>query len=102
MWNGLILKIFKKQTMKRPESASPVDRSPPKRVRWQKSLREECEDAIDVIDIDGSPARRYRAMLLVARVLLHVANRTEASSAALHCIELMRLAVDGVEDGVGV
>ena len=73
---------------------------PPKRVRWQKSLREECEDAIDVIDLDGSPCKRYRAMLLVARVLLHVANRTEASSAALHCLELMRLAVDEIEDPV--
>ena len=86
-----------------------------KRLRWERTLTEECEDAMesvhdssttttDTTTTSSSPApqsreknKRYRAMRLIAKVLLHIANGTEHTSAGMHSVEMMR-EILGVDD----
>ena len=60
---------------------------PPKRVRWERSLKEECEDAMEKIH---RSTQCYTTLRLVTKVMVHIANGTETSSNALHTIEMMR------------
>jgi hypothetical protein len=60
---------------------------------------EECEDAIEHVNKgDASATQRYRAMRMVAKVLVHVAKGTEGGSAGMHSIEMMRVAVGEVKE----
>lgn len=60
---------------------------PPKRVRFERSLKEECEDAMEKIHCS---TQCYTTLRLVTKVMVHIANGTETSSNALHTIEMMR------------
>ena len=58
----------------------------------------------DTTTTSSSPApqsreknKRYRAMRLIAKVLLHIANGTEHTSAGMHSVEMMR-EILGVDD----
>ena len=68
----------------------PAQPKTPKRVRWDKTLAEECEDAMQQVHEARGSSKRYRAMHLIAKVLVHVANGTENSSAGMHVTEMMR------------
>ncbi len=62
-----------------------------KRVRWERTLAEECEDAMQSVHECCEPfCKTYRAMHLIAKVLLHVANGTDNTSAGMHSVEMMR------------
>ena len=65
----------------------PNNAPPPKRVRWIRTLKEECEETMERIH---RTTKCYLALRLVAKVLVHIADGTETSSAGLHSIEMMR------------
>jgi hypothetical protein len=69
----------------------------PKRVKWEMSLKEECEKAMETIQTEGHPTKLYTAMRLVAKVLLHVTNKTQNTSAGMHSIEMMRVILNTVD-----
>lgn len=76
-----------------------VAQRPSKRVRLETPVVEECEDAIEHVNKgDASATQRYRAMRMVAKVLVHVAKGTEGGSAGMHSIEMMRVAVGEVKE----
>jgi hypothetical protein len=71
--------------------------STPKRVKWEISLKQECEKAMEKIHHRGHPTKLYTAMRLVAKVLLHITNTTQNTSAGMHSIEMMRVFVNTVD-----
>lgn len=76
-----------------------VAQRPSKRVKLETPVAEECEDAIEHVNKgDASADQRYRAMRMVAKVLVHIAKGTEGGSAGMHSIEMMRVAVGEVKE----
>ena len=68
-----------------------------KRLRWEQSLTEECEAAMEQINKSSIPiAKRYRAMHLVATVLAHVAKGSQNTPNGMHSIGLMRGVMENV------
>ena len=80
--------------------AGPAQPKTPKRVHWDKTLAEECEDAMQLVHDARGSSKRYRTMHLIAKVLVHVANGTENSSAGMHITEMMREGVGELANGV--
>ncbi len=86
----LIIPVYQPKTPEHspPPRCSPQEEGPPfKRMRWDLGLKDECNNCIEKIH---RTTQSYASLRLVAKVLVHIADGTESSSAAMHSIEMMR------------